>query len=217
MRAMILAAGRGERMRPLTDRIPKALLKVDGKPLIQYHLENLAHAGIRDIVINLGHLGEQIQAALATGNDFGVDIRYSHEGDALLETGGGICRALPLLGDAPFIVINADIWTSFDYSSLPEYPQSDAHIVLVDNPAHKQSGDFALYNGRVSNHGASMLTFSGIGVYTPGLFQGCNKGPFPLAPLLRKAADAGCVSGQYFSGIWTDVGTPERYLQLETR
>ena len=201
-------------MRPLTDRIPKALLQVDGKPLIQHHLERMIHAGIRDIVINLGHLGDQIQAALGSGNGFGVDIRYSHEGDELLETGGGIARALPLLGDAPFIVVNADIWTAFDFSSLPECPQSDAHIVLVDNPEHKQTGDFALCEGRVSNHGSNMLTFSGIGVYTPGLFQGCKIEPFPLAPLLRRAADAGCVSGQYFNGIWIDVGTPERYQQL---
>ncbi|OGT35400.1 MAG: mannose-1-phosphate guanylyltransferase [Gammaproteobacteria bacterium RBG_16_51_14] len=214
MHAMILAAGRGERMRPLTDTTPKALLMVRGKPLIQHHLEKMASAGVEYIVINHGHLGQQIEAALGDGRQFGVEIRYSPEADVLLETGGGIFRALPLLGDLPFIVLNADIWTDFDFSSLPERLDSDAHIVLVDNPPHHTGGDFALRDGRVCNQGHPALTYGGIGVYTPGLFHGCVDGAFPLAPLLRQAAGAGRISGQYYAGIWIDVGTPERLQQL---
>jgi MurNAc alpha-1-phosphate uridylyltransferase len=214
MRAMILAAGRGERMRPLTDETPKALLEVNGKPLIQYHVEKMVNAGVDYIVINHGHLGEQIECVLGDGHHFGIKIEYSPEGETSLETGGGIFRALHLLEDSPFIAINADIWTDFDFSWLPDYPQGDAHLVLVDNPQHNAEGDFFLKDGHVMNQGTPRLTFSGIGVYTANLFHDCVDGTFPLTPLLRRAAEVGGVTGQYYVGTWIDVGTPERLQRL---
>ena len=214
MHAMILAAGRGERMRPLTDKTPKALLEVQGKPLILNHIEKMAAAGIDHIVINHSHLGRQIESALGNGQCFGVTIEYSPEGETPLETGGGIFRALHLLGDLPFIAMNADIWTDFNFSALPRRLGGDAHLVLVDNPPHNAVGDFALQKGCVLNQGGPMLTFSGIGVYTSELFHGCIDGAFPLAPLLRKAASAGRVTGQYYDGAWADVGTPERLQKV---
>jgi len=211
---MLLAAGRGERMRPLTDRTPKPLLPAGGRPLIVWHIERLAAAGVRDIVINHAHLGEQIVQALGDGGDWGVRIRYSAEGTAL-ETGGGIFRALPLLGSAAFLVINADIWCDLDPGGLAIAADRDAHLVLVDNPVHNPDGDFHLAGGQVAATGTPRLTFSGIGVYRPALFAACRPGAFPLAPLLRTAMQAGRVSGEHYRGRWTDVGTPERLAALD--
>jgi MurNAc alpha-1-phosphate uridylyltransferase len=217
VQCLILAAGRGERMRPLTDRIPKPLLPVAGKPLIQYHIENLARAGLRDLVINHARLGEQIETALGDGNRYGVRIRYSAEGDAPLETGGGIVKAMALLESDPFLVVNADIWTDFPFSALPARIPGLAHLVLVDNPAHNPDGDFALDGGLVSDRGARRYTFSGIGLYRPALFADSPEEQFPLAPILRRAAASGLVSGQYYAGTWLDVGTPERLAALNRR
>ncbi|HDK37482.1 MAG TPA: nucleotidyltransferase family protein [Thiolapillus brandeum] len=215
---MILAAGRGERMRPLTDDTPKPLLSVAGKPLIIWHLEKLAAAGFKRIVINHAHLGDQIEAALDNGDQWGLDIAYSVEGPGqALETGGGICKALPLLGDNPFVVINGDVFSDFDYASLTFSADSLAHLVLVDNPPHHPQGDFVLNEGKVLAEGNPKLTFSGIGIYHPRLFAGCTAEPFPLAPLLRQHMPEGTISGEYFGGYWLDVGTPERYQSLHRK
>jgi MurNAc alpha-1-phosphate uridylyltransferase len=210
MKAMILAAGRGERMRPLTDDTPKPLLRIGGQTLIEHHIHALVQAGFTELVINHAHLGEQIVAALGDGNAYGVEIRYSPETPPALETGGGIFNALPLLGDGPFLVLNADIWTDFPLGELPEQIEGLAHLVLVDNPEHHAQGDFSLSAGQVSQTGPAMLTFSGIGVYSPELFNGCAAGAFPLAPMLRQAMDDGRVSGEHYQGSWFDIGTPER-------
>ena len=214
MKAMILAAGRGERMRPLTDNTPKPLLPVAGKPLIVHHIERLAAAGIRQLVINHAHLGEMIEACLGNGSAWGVKIQYSPE-ETALETGGGIYRALPLLGEAPFLVLNGDVWCDFDLEHL-QLPQGMlAHLVLVPNPDHHPQGDFALHGERVSDGGDERLTFSGIGVYHPRLFANCRPGAFPLAPLLRAAMAEAKVSGVCHRGLWVDVGTPERLSGIE--
>ena len=205
---MILAAGRGERMRPLTDRTPKPLLPVAGKPLIVHHIERLAAQGFVDIVINHAWLGEMIEHELGDGSRWGVKIRYSPEGEAL-ETGGGIFKALPMLTD-PFLVINGDVWSDIDYSSLRISGSDLAHLVLVDNPEHHPDGDFALHDSRLVAEDGARFTFSGIGVYHKALFKECNGGKFPLAPLLYGAIDAGVVSGQYHDGVWIDVGTEQR-------
>jgi MurNAc alpha-1-phosphate uridylyltransferase len=210
MKAMILAAGRGERMRPLTDDTPKPLLRIGGQTLIEHHIHALAQAGFTELVINHAHLGEQIVAALGDGNAYGVEIRYSPETPPALETGGGIFNALPLLGDAPFLVLNADIWTDFPLAELPRQIEGLAHLVLVDNPEHHAQGDFSLSAGQVSQRGPAMLTFGGIGVYSPELFSACTAGAFPLAPLLRQAMDKNRVSGEHYQGSWFDIGTPER-------
>ena len=210
MKAMILAAGRGERMRPLTDETPKPLLRIGGQTLIEHHIHALTQAGITELVINHAHLGEQIVKALGDGDAYGVSIRYSPEPGAALETGGGIHNALPLLGDAPFIVVNADIWTDYRFDGLPQEPAGLAHLVMVDNPEHHPDGDFSLSNGQLSQRGPHMLTFSGIGVYRPALFAGCTPGAFPLGPLLRAAMDREAVSGEQYTGRWFDIGTPER-------
>jgi len=210
MKAMILAAGRGERMRPLTDDTPKPLLRIGGQTLIEHHIHALAQAGFTELVINHAHLGEQIVAALGDGNAYGVEIRYSAETPPALETGGGIFNALPLLGDAPFLVLNADIWTDFPLAELPRQIEGLAHLVLVDNPEHHEQGDFSLSAGQVSQRGPAMLTFGGIGVYSPELFSACTAGAFPLAPLLRQAMDENRVSGEHYQGSWFDIGTPER-------
>lgn len=213
--AMILAAGRGERMRPLTDHTPKPLLPVAGKPLIVHHIERLAAAGFRQLVINHAHLGEQIVAALGDGAAFGVQIRYSAEAPAALETGGGIFQALPLLGAAPFLVINGDIWTDCDLSTLALNADDLAQLVLVNNPPQHPLGDFHLTeNGRVLADGTPRLTFSGIGLYRPALFANCQPGAFPLAPLLRTAMANKQVGGQFHCGRWFDIGTPERLAEL---
>ena len=212
MKAMILAAGRGVRMRPLTDTTPKSLLAVGGKPLIAWQLEKLARAGFAEVVINHAHLGHLIEAALGDGSRFGLSIRYSAEGEAL-ETAGGIALALPSLGAEPFLVINADIYSDYDYSRLSGLPLEDrlAHLVLVDNPPQHPGDDFALEAGCVREAGRRMLTFSGIGVYAPRLFSGIPpRAKVPLAPLLRKAMAADRVSGEHYRGRWHDVGIGER-------
>lgn len=215
MKAMILAAGRGERMRPLTDTTPKPLLRAGGRTLIEYHLDNLVRAGITDIVINHAHLGAQIEAALGDGARYGARIVYSPEPEGALETGGGIQRALPLLGDGPFLVVNGDIWTDFDYACLPRDFAGDAYLVLVDNPAHHLAGDFCLRDGCVTEDGGARLTFSGIGLYRATLFAGCLPGAFPLAPLLRAAMARGEVRGTHYTGRWWDIGTPQRLTELD--
>jgi len=218
---MILAAGRGERMRPLTDRVPKCLLQVGGKPLIEWHLQKLAAAGFTEVVINHAWLGEQIEAQLGNGARFGLHIRYSAEEEAL-ETAGGIAKALPLLGEAAFLVVNGDVYCQFDFASLSSAAASVrggailAHLVLVDNPVHHPRGDFVLDAGRVRAEGPSKLTFSGIGVYSPALFTRIASGArAQLAPLLREAMASDRVTGQRYEGWWVDVGTPERLTQLD--
>lgn len=219
MKAMILAAGFGKRMRPLTEHTPKPLLPVAGKPLIVYHIENLVRAGIKEIVINHAWLGEQIEAALGDGSAYGVSIRYSPEGTPL-NTGAGIARALPLLGDDPFLVTNGDVWTDYDYRRLQGIAVDRAHLVLVDNPLHNAGGDFTLgRDGKVSaktdgSEGAA-LTYSGISVLHPALFEAGPEGPFPLRDPLLAAMDLGAVTGEHYTGAWTDVGTPERLRELE--
>ena len=197
-------------MRPLTDDTPKPLLRIGGQTLIEHHIHALAQAGFTELVINHAHLGEQIVAALGDGDAYGVEIRYSAETPPALETGGGIFNALPLLGEGPFLVLNADIWTDFPLAELPEQIEGLAHLVLVDNPEHHAQGDFSLSAGQVSQRGPAMLTFGGIGVYSPELFSGCTAGAFPLAPLLRQAMDESRVSGEHYQGSWFDIGTPER-------
>ncbi len=216
MKAMILAAGRGDRMRPLTDHTPKPMLPAGGKPLIQHHIERLVAAGIRELVINHAHLGRQIEEGLGDGSSFGASIRYSSEGEGrALETGGGIFKALPLLGPEPFIVVNADVWTDIDFQNLVLDGGDLAHLVLVPNPPHNPNGDFALLGGRVLSSGEPRYTFSGVGVYSPALFASCVPGAFPLAPLLRSAMADGRVGGQLHLGHWFDVGTPERLAELD--
>jgi len=213
---MILAAGRGERMRPLTDHTPKPLLKVRGKPLIVWHLERLAAAGFHEVVINHAHLGKQIEDALGNGRQWGLSITYSPEAVAL-ETAGGIVKALPLLGDAPFLVVNADVFTDIDFAVLKNVLGSHrlAHLVLIDNPPQHPQGDFALDGETVRLEGARMLTFSGVAVYAPRLFEGLPADvPAKLAPLLRQAIESGEVGGEYHRGIWHDVGTPQRLEAL---
>ena len=219
MKAMILAAGKGERMRPLTLHTPKPLLPVGGKPLIQWHMEALRRAGIRQLVINHAWLGQQIEDAFGDGSQLGLDISWSAE-EQPLETAGGILRALPLLGDAPFVLVNGDVWTDFAFSSLGLPAGKLAHLVLVDNPPFKQGGDFLLQTGLIANPAAheqaEALTYSGIAVLSPRLFDGLGDGPQPLAPLLRAAAQQGQVSGEYHAGRWIDVGTPERLQQADS-
>lgn len=217
MKAMILAAGRGERMRPLTDHTPKPLLPVGGKPLIVWHLERLAEAGFRDIVINHAHLGDKIEAALGDGGQFGVRIQYSAEGEAL-ETAGGIAYALPLLGDAPFLVVNGDVYCEIDFGQFAKKPMDGvvAHLALVDNPPQHPQGDFVLDHGKILEDGTNRLTFSGIGLYRPELFASVERGSkAKLAPLLRAEIARGRVSAEHYRGRWVDVGTPERLQALD--
>ncbi len=219
MRAMILAAGRGERMRPLTDQTPKPMLLLKGKPLIQYHVEHLVQAGIVDIVINHAILGEQIEDYLGDGDQWGARIRYSPEHQEPLETAGGIVRALPLLGAAPFITVNADIWTDFPFQQLLELAKQGSgrlpHIILVDNPLHNPQGDFALRGEAVLNAGETMLTFSGISLFPPEFLKDCPAGRAPLTPMLRHAAAEGQLSGSHYQGCWHDIGTPERLQEIQ--
>ena len=214
-RALIFAAGRGERMRPLSDATPKPLLSVGGKRLIEWHLEKLAAAGVRDVVINTSHLAEQFPAVLGTGARWDLRIHYSYEGPEPLETGGGMQRALPLLGAAPFIAVNGDIWTDFHFSTLPQDPRGLAHLVLVDNPVHHPRGDFALRDACVRDEEEGRLTFAGIGVYRPELLAAHAPGKYSIVPLLRAAMRAGSVSGEHFRGAWSDVGTPQRLAALD--
>ncbi|MFO7858924.1 MAG: nucleotidyltransferase family protein [Ectothiorhodospiraceae bacterium] len=215
MRALILAAGRGERMRPLTDQTPKPLLTAGGRPLIDWHLERLAAAGVTQVVMNLAWLGEQIATHVGDGSRWGVQVRYSREGERGLETGGGIRRALPLLGDAPFLVINGDIWCDLDPAGLLRPPDGLAHLVLVPNPRHNPEGDFRLAGGQIVDRGGEALTFSGIGVYHPRLFAHVRDGTFRLAPLLHEAIADGQVTGTCYRGHWWDIGTPQRLAALD--
>jgi MurNAc alpha-1-phosphate uridylyltransferase len=220
LKAMILAAGRGERMRPLTDSIPKPLLLAGGKPLIRYPLEALARAGVRDVVINLSWQGEALRRALGDSASLGLRLHWSDEGTPSLETGGGIFRALPLLGPDPFVVVNGDVWTDFELALLIGDPavldrEALAKLVLVPNPPQHPSGDFGLEGGDVVERDTDRLTYSGIGVYRPEFFEGCQDGRFPLLPLLRRAIAARRLRGLLHSGRWTDVGTPERLARLD--
>ncbi|GIU22109.1 nucleotidyltransferase family protein [Shewanella schlegeliana] len=216
MKVMILAAGRGERLRPLTDSLPKPLVEVSGKPLIVYHIEKLAAAGYNEIVINHAWLGHKLVETLGDGSQWQVNIQYSQETSAL-ETGGGIKQALSLLGDEPFLVINGDIFID----ELPVIATLEsnklAHLWLVDNPVQHPNGDFALHGSQVSDVGSDKLTFSGMGVYHPQLFKGTPEGAFALAPLLRQAMADGLVSGSHYNWYWCDVGTIERLAHIEER
>ena len=215
MRAMILAAGLGTRMGVLTDNTPKALLKAAGKPLLQFHLEALARSGFRDVVINHGRLGAQIEALFGSGAPFGLAIHYSAEGEEPLETAGGIRRALALLGSGPFLVVNADIWTDFDFASLALRVPAAAHIVLVPNPDHHPQGDFGLSGAQVIENGKNPYTYSGIGVFHPVFFHDLHDGQAPLAPLLRDAIGQGRVTGECYTGRWFDIGTPDRLSGID--
>lgn len=210
MRAMILAAGRGERLRPLTDRMPKPLVPVDGKPLIEHHIEALADAGFREIVINQGHLGDRLPEALGNGLRWGVNIRWSDEQPRALETGGGILKALPLLGRGPFLVVNGDIRTDYPFARLRAVKCDYAHLVMVPNPAHNPEGDFALHAARIRRDGPERFTYSGIAVYHPRLFDGCEPGKFSTVPILHRVMEDHLVTGEVFRGAWNDIGTMER-------
>lgn len=215
MRAMILAAGKGSRLRPLTDTCPKPLIKVNGKPLIVYHLENLKLAGFEEVVINLHHLGEQIESYLGNGQAWGLNIAYSHE-ETLLEVGGGILHALPLLGPEPFLIVNGDIWTDFPFEKLKTPIAGLAHLIMVDNPLHNPRGDFAIdAQGWLFKSVNQQYTYSGVSVLSPQLFENCEQKVFRLAILLEKAMYTHQLSGEYYPGKWTDVGTIERLNQLE--
>jgi MurNAc alpha-1-phosphate uridylyltransferase len=218
MKAMILAAGRGERMRPLTDHIPKPLVPVAGKPLIVYHLEALARAGFREVVINLAYRGAQIREALDDGSRYGVRISYSDEGPEPIETGGGIFKALRLLGADPFLVVNGDVWTDFNVATVPPLDGgAHARLVMVPNPPHVARGDFALDGEYVIEADKDRFTYSGIGVFSPEFFHGCKPGKFPLRPLLSRAIGVRKLKGVVHRGVWLDIGTLERLAELEAR
>ncbi len=229
-RALVFAAGRGERMRPLTDRVPKPLLEAGGRRLVEWHLEKLAAAGFDEVVINTAHLAAQFPAALGDGSRWGLRLRYSHEGDEPLETGGGMLHALGHFDGAPFAVVNGDVWTDFDFAHLPTEPAGVAHLVLVDNPPQHPHGDFRLdADAGVHAEGAPRLTYAGIGVYRPALldhwqddlaaagaaWDGTRPPRFALVHLLRAAMRRGAVSGEHHRGRWTDVGTPQRLAELD--
>jgi len=217
MKAMILAAGRGARMQPITDTIPKPLLKVAGKPLIAHHLITLARAGIAEVVINISHLAEKIQQELGDGQHYNIKIHYSHEPIAL-ETGGGILQALPLLGTTPFLVVSGDIWTDYPWQQLPQQLENDlAHLIMVDNPSYHVTGDFVLQQGKLQHEGGAKLTFASMGVYHPKLFAGAPSGAFRLTKLLDPAIAAGKVSGEHYHGNWANVGTEEEWHKLIAR
>ena len=215
MKCMLLAAGLGKRLRPLTDKIPKPLIEVAGKPLIEYHLENLKSAGFKEVVINLSHLGEMIEEHLGDGSRFNLVIEYSQEGSRPLETAGGIINALPLLGNKPFLVMNADIWCNHSLSFANLSHDKLAHLVLVDNPKHNVDGDFAYEFGKIYNTGKNHLTFSGIGIYNPKIFKDIALKKRTLAPILRSLIDKQLVSAEYFTGNWFDIGTQERLAKAE--
>ena len=211
---MVLAAGRGERLRPLTDELPKPLLPVGGRPLIAWHLAALARAGIREVVINLSWLGAKLRAALGDGHAYGVTIRYSEEGPVALETGGGIVQALPLLGAQPFLVVSGDIWTELDFGTLQLEPDALAHLVLIPNPPHHPRGDFGLQGDRVVLAESGRFTYGNVGIYRPEFFADLSPARFPLVQPLQRAIAAGQVRGTLFRGRWCDVGTPQRLAEL---
>ncbi len=212
---MLLAAGKGERLRPLTESVPKALVEVAGVPLIERHLAALADSGVKTVVVNLGWLGAKLAERLGGGDRFGLQIIYSDEGDNILETGGGIVRALPFLGDEPFLVVNADIVTDIDFAVLNLPRDADAHLVLVPRPVDRDSGDFGLEAGRVNND--ADFVFSGIAMYRPAFFTGCDVERFSVAPMLRRGADDGRISGEVYEGLWADVGTPDRLERISAQ
>jgi len=212
--AMLLAAGRGERLRPLTDSLPKALVEVHGVSLLERHLGALKSAGVETVVVNLGWHGEQIVERIGSGSAFGLNVVYSPEGENILETGGGIQRALPMLGSDPFLVINADTFTDMPPPTEALDASDLAHLVLVPTPSDKDNGDFDLKAGRVRNSNLAEYTFSGVAVYRPEFFAGCSPGRFSVAPMLRSAADADRLGGSVYAGLWRDVGTPERLAEL---
>jgi len=215
MKAMILAAGLGTRMRPLTDTIPKPLLEVKGKPLIVWHIEHLVEAGFEEIIINVAHLGYKIIDYIAEGSRYGAKVSYSDEQEeGALESAGGIVKALPLLGSEPFLVVNADIWTDFNFDPNIDLGENLAHLILVDNPEHNMNGDFSISNGLLKSQGDRKYTFSGIGYYSPKMFHDLKYGKSALAPLLRGYMDKGLIGGELYKGIWSDVGTPERLAIL---
>jgi MurNAc alpha-1-phosphate uridylyltransferase len=214
---MVLAAGRGERMRPLTDRLPKPLLPVGGEPLVGHQLRILAAAGCRQVVMNCAWLGEVLREALGDGSRWGVEITYSPEPWPALDTGGGIHQALPLLGAEPFLLVNGDVWCEWSPAALHLEQGLLAQLLLVPNPPHNPAGDFGLEQGRVVPEGAPRYTYGGIALLRPELFAGCHPGRFPLAPLLKEAAADGRVSGILHAGPWFDVGTPERLYALQAR
>ena len=217
MKAMILAAGRGERMRPLTDTLPKPLLRVHSKPLIVHHIERLVENGFSEIIINIAHLGYKIPKALGDGSDFGVSITYSDEQEeGALESAGGIIKALPLLGEE-FLVVNGDVWCDYEFDADFKLSKSEAHLIFVENPEHNISGDFALENKLALNNGAYMCTFSGIGYYSAKLFKDLPYGKRALAPILRDAVDKKSVSAEFYSGVWKDIGTPQRLDEVNGR
>jgi MurNAc alpha-1-phosphate uridylyltransferase len=230
MKALVFAAGLGERMRPLTDHTPKPLIEAGGKPLIVWHLEKLAAMGVDEVVVNTSWLADRFPAALGDGARWGLRLHYLHEGDTPLETGGGMLNARPLLGEAPFLLVNGDIWTDFDFARLPREPAGLAHLALVDPPTFAPRGDFALDStGTLHREGEHRLTYAGLGIYRPALLDGWQrhaegqvrqtingKPRFPLLPLLHARMDEGQVSGEQLQGHWTDVGTPQRLAELET-
>jgi MurNAc alpha-1-phosphate uridylyltransferase len=216
VKAMVLAAGRGERLRPLTDSVPKPLIEVDGRPLIAWHLAALGRAGFTEVVVNLSWLGQKLRAALGDGRDFGLTLHYLDEGPVALETGGGILNALPLLGPEPFLVVSADIFTDLDFASLPPKPAALAHLVLVPNPAHHPRGDFGLEGDLVFLR-EPRYTYGNVGVYRPEFFAGCTPGRFALVEPLKRAIAQGAVRGELFTGQWSDVGTPGRLAELNAR
>ena len=217
MRAMILAAGRGKRLQPITDERPKPLVELGGQPLIFYHLEGLAASGFREVVINLGYLGHLLREALEDGSRWGLNIHYSQEPEDALETGGGIARALPMLGSAPFLVVNGDIYSDYSFGRLRAIKCSHAHLVLVPVPADKQHGDFALIQGRIHNEGQPKYTFSGISVYHPAFFADHAGGRWSIVPLLRKTVHDHLVTGELYKGEWNDIGTVGRLEELRAR
>ena len=229
MKALIFAAGLGERMRPLTDHTPKPLLSAGGKPLIVWHLEKLAAMGVRDVVINTSWLAPQFPAALGDGAHWGLRLQYAYEGPQPLETGGGMWNALPLLGEDPFLLVNGDVWTDYDFARLPREPQGLAHLVMVDRPEHATHGDFALdQDGYVRAEGPMRLTYAGLGVYRPQVLDGWasivgdhghseGKPVFRLAPVLKARMPQDQITGEHHTGRWTDVGTPQRLAELDAR
>ncbi len=213
---MLLAAGKGERLRPLTETLPKALVEVGGVPMIERHLDALRRAGIETVIINLGWLGATLVERLGSGERFGVQIIYSDEGENILETGGGIVRALPFLGREPFLVVNADIVTDVDFGGVSLPDDADTHLVLVPRPDDRETGDFGLEHGRLVNEPPDYV-FSGVAVYRPDFFSGCGVERFSVAPMLRAAADEGRASAELHEGFWADVGTPERLARVSSR